>query len=712
MDFVENVKDPNATSYNIPLKDKDGNTLGAQNVTISNVKGGENCFWLTPSGENTPVICIDPNNMILTFNNKNHIFDAISKDEQISAKLTKVTMESNQNITFTLETSSGAKTTYKIDGNTVYQKDGDKFVPIYRGKGFDIALPQNLMEMINKNQVNAKEFPNQMFDMLEKDYGYKSFISTDKKLRLLKSPDGKVYVARGSKIIPTYGAEYFKDGNKSVLGLYTNNAKGIVNGKSTNGIGFKLTEDELKTVANFIEGKEVTADQFKEPSSKVDQSVNFRGRANIVDTTKQITPAEETITHQDPPPEDEIIHQDPPPEDDDKKDPPPEDEIIHQDPPPEDDDKKDPPPPEDDDKKDPPPEDGDKKDPPPPEDDNKKDPPKQDPPKGDNPPTNGGGDKKDDKKEKINLAKPLSAIGYLAFIIMMVAAAFMPLSPVMLFMAMVVFSLATILKTTDLSISSNIHPFKKVKEWFTPKTKEQLLEKAKQNQLTPDQQVERNDLLLKEKQGTLTDKERARLNKLNEKARKDPLTKRERARLNKLLAQDGPAAARAREQRQDAEALTRLQDQTFQADKQNYLDRIQSNIDNRQKLLDLAEQGIIPLTDEQKNTLTKEINDFNQYKTDVSNGVLNISKTHNDTVVRDLQVAEENIVNNNPFSEFDTSDIELTTFDTRLEKYKETHNPPEISDTYATIVDNNRDILNQYEQQQNNNHNNDNEQQR
>ena len=728
MEFVENKKDPAATGFDIQLKNRENKVVGNQNVTISNVNGGENCFWLTPNGENKPVICIDPENNVLTFNNENHIFDAISTENPISAKLSKITMESNQNITFTLETSSGDKTTYKIDGNTVYKQDDTtkKFVPVYRNKGFDIALPKNLIDQVNKNKVVAKEYPYQMFDMLQKEYGFQSFVSKDNKLRLLKSPTGQIYVARGTKVIPTFGQEYFKDGNNSVLGFYTNNAKGIVNGNSTNGIGFKLSEEELQQVANFVEGKVVSADSFKTPENKTEQSVNFRGRANIGDTTKivdtdPLAPGGDGDGRDedpppgpgDPPPGGDGRDEDPPPPGDDGRDedppPPPGGDGRDDDPPPPGGGDENPPPGGGSDE-DPPGDDGRDEDPPPPPGGGRDDTPpggngRDDTPPGGNtnpPPSGGSGDgKKDDKKdkekEKINLAKPLSAVGYLTFIIMMAAAAFMPLSPVFLFLAMVVFSLATILRTVDLSISTNIHPLKSLRDKFKPKTKEQLLEKSKEPQLNYKQEIERNDLLLKERQGTLTAKERKRLDKLNKLYNKDPLTVRERTRLNKLLAQDGPAAARAREQRQDAEALTRLQDQQFQSDKQRYLDQVQTNIENRERILNLANEGVITITDEQKATLTQEITDFRQFKTDVENGVLNISKTHNDTVIRDLQVAENNISNNNPFGDFDTSDLELTTFDERLESYKRNHTTPTSSTTYSDIVNANRDIIEQHQ---------------
>ena len=274
----------NNNSFQIPLFDSTGNSIGNQNISVSS----NSIFSFKVQGEKDNKIEINTQNKELLLNNEKGEFNSISKDELVSIPLSTIKVDYNNNITFTVETENGKKT-YKIDSNSVSVKESTtkKFMPICTfNKPLDISLPNNLPEQIQSGKVSMKEFPTQMFDVFQNAYNYKSYTSKDGKLKLLKNNNNELLVANGSKIIKTEGAEYFKNGESSVLGLKLNKGKGIVNNQATRGIGFKVSEEELESISAFVAGEKSNDVTYHSKEDIGTHTIDYSKAQKSKETTK------------------------------------------------------------------------------------------------------------------------------------------------------------------------------------------------------------------------------------------------------------------------------------------------------------------------------------------------------------------------------------------------------------------------------------------
>ncbi len=281
--------DNNNTYFEIPLK-RGNEIVARQKVSV----GNNNSFYFQQQGENDSIIGIDTYKNKIIFSNEDGKFSSIAtkennNDEIIVIDIKKLKIEYNQDITFIAE-ENGQKCMYKITPYAVQRKvQGEKdFKNVLEfSTPLDISLPNNLPEQISNGLLEMKEFPSQMANILESQYGYSSFKSSIGNLKLLKSPNNEVLVNRGTKLVKTTGFEYFKNGQESILGVKLESSKGVVQGKSTLGIGFNVSEQELKNISQFIEGKELTDSQYKNRND-LDTSIDYKKAQHIRETSKEI----------------------------------------------------------------------------------------------------------------------------------------------------------------------------------------------------------------------------------------------------------------------------------------------------------------------------------------------------------------------------------------------------------------------------------------
>ncbi len=281
--------DNNNSYFEIPLK-KDNKIIAKQKIFV----GDNNSFYFQQQGQKDSIIGIDAYNNKIIFSNEDKKFSSIATSENVSDEIIMIDIknlkiEYNQDITFVAE-ENGQKFTYKITPYAVQRKaqSEKEFKNILQFKTpLDISLPNDLPNQISNGVVEMKEFPTQMASLLESNYGYSTFTSKNGNLKLLKSPNNEVLVNRGSKFVKTNGFEYFKNGQESILGIKLESSKGIVQGKSTLGIGFNISEKELKDASTFIEGKKLSNEQFKDRNN-IDASIDYKKAQNLKETSKNI----------------------------------------------------------------------------------------------------------------------------------------------------------------------------------------------------------------------------------------------------------------------------------------------------------------------------------------------------------------------------------------------------------------------------------------
>ena len=253
----------------IPVKDSEGKVVGNQIF----VAGDNVNFEFYEEGKKEPVILIDSKSGGLIIDNSNHEYDAISTEEFIEIPVKDVTIDGKNNVTFTANVADDART-FTIGPNYVSQKVGKEEKVVASVKTpFQVALPNNLPELISENKVEVKKLPVNIFDTL-KDVGYESFELPDKNLMLLKSADGKLMSVSGNYIKPCGEINYYNSADSSILAISDPTKPGAAAGKSTSVLGYKLTEEELAEIGKFVEGRDLTSKDYKKIKGK-DMPVDF-----------------------------------------------------------------------------------------------------------------------------------------------------------------------------------------------------------------------------------------------------------------------------------------------------------------------------------------------------------------------------------------------------------------------------------------------------
>ena len=674
----------NNNSFQISLYDKSKNIVGSQNVTVSN----NHIFELKVQGESSNKIEIDAENKQLKLNNEKGEFDSISKEKSISIALSKITVDYNGNITFAMNTENG-KETYKIDSNSVSKKESGTrdFLPVcIFEKPLDIGLPNNLPEQIEKNQLTMKEFPSQMFDMFQKSYNYKAYTSKDGKLKLLRSNKNELLVARGSKIIKVNSAEYFKNGEKSVLGLRLNNGKGQVNNQSTKGIGFKMSEEELKDVSSFIAGHKIKSTDYHKKDEMMSHTIDYSRTQKIKEAKKSVNNFAEILPNntnvapktEGPQPEKPVEVEQPketvqpieqkqptePEQPTEKKQPVEPEQPLHihsKEPKSEPEEPKTKPQEPKTEPEQPKTETEEPKKPEQPKPTASKT-PKEDKPKEDKP--------KEDKKESApsnqlnekELAKKKATLNGFALLLFGLAAFFATGAaflgaPVLGFVAMmfVFFSLSTKAYVSSDAVKTRF--FEKRRKLERQSSLDKLLEKQSVKELSKRQQKKLNKLMQKEEQ------------------RQDKLY------MNKPSYQPYKQAKEVAEQTAQA----------FNEDKYNYLKGLQNLISTRQNVVNTYNQNpnAINISMEEVNKLNEEIDVLKKFKNEIYN-VMDTNRDTNQAIVSTLKMNFEN----NEFPSIDENDIVTTNFATIKDNYLSANNikKPQLSDTLNKVMNLNQNI--------------------
>ena len=250
---------------------------------------------------------------------------------------------------------------------------------------------------------------------------------------------------------------------------------------------------------------------------------------------------------------------------------------------------------------------------------------------------------------------------------MMVGMAFLPaISAPYIFASMVVFSMACTLKASDLNIEFGKN--KRARErGYSSSLEERLRQKQNTRNLTPIQELRRDQLLQRQANGTITAKESKELNRLNEKYNKNPLSKREQRQLERIDRKKGPGYLHVRDERALAIAHSDQQNQEFESSKQSLLDSIQQQIDMKsQQSINGRNAGT--LTVDQIAQLDTEISQLQAHKDLLQNDLLNTAKSQNDTIVNALNHAYSHQAQ---FSEYDSNDIITKPFNTVYREYCE-----------------------------------------
>ena len=275
--------------FEIPLK-KDNEIFANQRIYV----GNNNAFYFQQQGEKNSIMGIDTYNhkMIFEYDER---FSSIATNENVKNGVIEIDIENlkveyNQDITFIAE-ENGRKFTYKITPYAVQRKDKDskEFQNVCQfNQPLNIFLPNNLPNQLTEGLLEMNEFPSQMFNVFQENYSYSAFTSKNSNLKILKSPNDEILISKGSKLIKAEGFEYFKDGNKSVVGVRTQSSKGIVQENSTQGVGFYVSEDELKQVAEFVEGKVLPEDQFQDKNNPDPRDIDYKKTRNIKEASKTV----------------------------------------------------------------------------------------------------------------------------------------------------------------------------------------------------------------------------------------------------------------------------------------------------------------------------------------------------------------------------------------------------------------------------------------
>lgn len=279
--------------FTIPLFDDNKKIVGEQAVGVSTYKGN---FEFTQQGTSEPIITITAGEnkntqsikKEIVFDNKNHEFDDISKDEVIKIELSSISMDYTGDLTFVSQSKLG-NLTFKITSNAVLlKKDNEKTFSQLKtfSKPLDVNLPKDLKQIIEKGMIDVTSLPAQMYTLLKDTYKFDSFETKDEKLKILKTQSKECWIINGNKLIKSTGLSYVKNGQFSVVGVTIPSASGVANRKSTKGLGFYVTEEELKQISSFIEGRELANKEFLKPKD-MHNFVDFKRPQTAKVSTKQ-----------------------------------------------------------------------------------------------------------------------------------------------------------------------------------------------------------------------------------------------------------------------------------------------------------------------------------------------------------------------------------------------------------------------------------------
>ena len=204
-------------------------------------------------------------------------------------------------------------------------------------------------------------------------------------------------------------------------------------------------------------------------------------------------------------------------------------------------------------------------------------------------------------------------------------------NPVLMFLALVVFEASFIMKAIELNPDSRLARWTRTSpKTVREKQEEKMIkqqQKMNQNFLTPEEMKELANLRNKSTE-SLTKKEKQRKSSLERIDKRYSKAKSKFDAINRVYNYDEILVRNATD-------LVDKQSQQFNEYKNDYLDRLNNNISNREVMLGYAKDGSIQLTEEQMSTLQNEINDLSNFRDKVEAGFVNgIGKQNNEILNR------------------------------------------------------------------------------